>query len=235
MSSSFDLLTGIAYYAIFVFSTTLHEAAHAWAAKRGGDLTAYHGGQVSIDPVPHIKREPVGMVILPLISVIISGWPIGFASAPYDPYWADRHPKRAALMALAGPAANLSIVIVSGILLSILVQSGVFQAPGMISFGHIAISESAGISQAAAFLIGAMFSMNLLLFVFNMLPLPPLDGSGALPLLLSETASAHYRQFISNPAFGWIGLFVAWQFFHHLFQPIFLFTVNIMYPGVWYS
>jgi hypothetical protein len=61
------LVTGLIYYVVFLFSTTVHEAAHAWAAKLGGDLTAYHGGQVSLDPRPHIQREPFGMVILPLI------------------------------------------------------------------------------------------------------------------------------------------------------------------------
>jgi hypothetical protein len=59
---------------VFLFSTTLHEAAHAWAAKLGGDLTAYHGGRVTLDPRPHIRREPFGMVVLPLLSVVTSGW-----------------------------------------------------------------------------------------------------------------------------------------------------------------
>ena len=59
-----DPADAIIYYVVFLFSTTLHEAAHAWAAARGGDLTAYHGGQVSLSPIPHIRREPVGMVVL---------------------------------------------------------------------------------------------------------------------------------------------------------------------------
>ena len=77
-----DLASAFIYYVVFLFSTTLHEAAHAWAAKLGGDLTAYHGGQVTLDPRPHIRREPFGMVVLPLLSVVTSGWPLGFASAP---------------------------------------------------------------------------------------------------------------------------------------------------------
>ena len=55
------------WYAAFIFATTLHEAAHALAAKLGGDTTAYEIGQVTIDPIPHIRREPVGMVVLPII------------------------------------------------------------------------------------------------------------------------------------------------------------------------
>jgi hypothetical protein len=77
-----NLANGFVYYIAFLFSTTVHEAAHAWAAKLGGDLTAYHGGQVSLDPRPHIRREPIGMVLLPVISTLLSGWPFGFASAP---------------------------------------------------------------------------------------------------------------------------------------------------------
>ena len=91
-----DIGSGLIYYVVFLFSTTLHEAAHAWAAFRGGDPTAYHGGQVSLDPRAHMRREPFGMVALPLISIVLSGWPFGFASAPYDRRWAMRHPKRAA-------------------------------------------------------------------------------------------------------------------------------------------
>ncbi|HEX5000144.1 MAG TPA: site-2 protease family protein, partial [Terriglobia bacterium] len=91
-----QIAEAVIYYVVFLFSTTLHEAAHAWVAMLGGDLTAYHGGQVSLDPRPHIRREPFGMVILPVISLLASGWPFGFASTPYDPYWARSHPKRSA-------------------------------------------------------------------------------------------------------------------------------------------
>src|SRR5690348_7572570 len=109
------VVDAVTYFIVFLFSTTLHEAAHAWAALRGGDLTAYHGGQVSLDPRPHIKREPFGMVVLPLVSALAFGWPMGYASAPYDPDWARRHPRRAALMALAGPGANLLLVVVAAL------------------------------------------------------------------------------------------------------------------------
>src|SRR4051794_31872845 len=64
-----ELLLALGWYFVFLFSTTFHEAAHAWVAQRGGDLTAYEGGQVSLDPRPHIRREPWGMVVLPLLSV----------------------------------------------------------------------------------------------------------------------------------------------------------------------
>jgi Zn-dependent protease len=222
------LVEGLIYYVVFLFSTTLHEAAHAWAAKRGGDLTAYHGGQVSLDPLPHIKREPIGMVVLPIISVLVSGWPLGFASAPYDPQWALRYPKRAALMALAGPASNLLLVLIAAGLLRLGFAVDVFQIPDTVRFGHLALADSmwAGV----AFLLGVMFSMNLLLAVFNLLPLPPLDGSGAIPLLLSDKTTESYLHFVwSNPMLGWMGLFMAWQIFGGLFRPVFRMAIGVLY------
>lgn len=231
-----DLVQGLVYYVVFLFSTTLHEAAHAWAAKRGGDLTAYLGGQVSLDPLPHIRREPFGMVVLPLLSVLLSGWPFGFASAPYDPRWARRHPRRAALMALAGPAANLALVVAAAALLRAGAAAGVFFAPETVRFGDLAGSVPAGWWPSMAVLLSAFFSLNLLLAVLNLLPLPPLDGSGALPLVLSDDASRRYQEFIwSNPGLGWIGILVAWQLFDVVFDPIFWRAVNLLYPGVNYS
>lgn len=229
------LADGLIYYVVFLFSTTLHEAAHAWAAKRGGDLTAYHGGQVSLDPLPHIRREPFGMVVLPLLSVLVSGWPFGYASAPYDREWASRHPRRAAWMALAGPAANLSLVLIAAALIRLGVAAGIFHAPPSVGFGHIAATDAGGFWIGTARLLGVFFSLNLLLATFNLLPLPPLDGSGAAPLLLSARASRGYQQFIwSNPSLSLMGMLVAWQVFGPIFTPIFLGAVNLLYPGAGY-
>jgi len=230
-----DLASGLVYYIVFLFSTTLHEAAHAWAAKRGGDLTAYQGGQVSLDPRPHIRREPFGMVVLPLISVILSGWPFGFASAPYNPQWAMRHPTRAALMALAGPASNLLLVLIAFVGIRIGVAAGVFFPPSSVRFGHVTAGHG-GLWEAVAFLVSVFLCLNLLLGALNLLPLPPLDGSGAVPLLLSDRATARYQQFLwRQPALAWIGLLIAWQLFDQIINPIFLFVVNLLYPGVTYG
>ncbi len=230
-----ELADGLMYYFVFLFSTTLHEAGHAWAAKRGGDLTAYHGGQVSLSPMPHIRREPFGMVVLPLLSVALSGWPFGFASAPYDPQWARRYPKRAGLMALAGPAANLLLVLLAAVLLRAGQAAGLLYAPESITFGKIAGTDAVGLWPSLVFLLGVVFSLNLLLAAFNLLPFPPLDGSGALPLVLNEPMTRKYQDFIwGNPALGWVGLIVAWQVFGRLFDPIFIAAVNLLYPGVSY-
>jgi Zn-dependent protease len=231
-----ELADGLVYYVVFLFSTTVHEAAHAWAAQRGGDLTAYHGGQVSLSPVPHIRREPLGMVLLPLVSVALTGWPFGFASAPYDPQWAMKYPKRAAWMSLAGPAANLLLVVIAAVILRFGEAGGLFYAPDTIRFGEVAGTEAGGLWPAVTFMLGVFFSVNLLLMAFNLLPFPPLDGSGAVPLLLDDERSRRYQHFVwTTPALGWIGLLIAWQVFDAVFHPVFLTAVSLLYPGVSYQ
>lgn len=203
----------------------------------GGDLTAYQGGQVSLDPRPHIRREPLGMVVLPLLTSLTAGWPFGFASAPFDPMWSLRHPKRAAWMALAGPGANLLLVALSGLLIRLGAAAGVFHAPSSVGFGHIATANPEGVWPAVAFMLGVFFSLNLVLASLNLIPLPPLDGSAAIPLLLSEGAAGRYQHFLltSGRALGFIGIIVAWRLFPALFQPVFLLFVNLLYPGVRYA
>lgn len=230
-----NLAEGLIYYVVFLFSTTLHEAAHAWQAKRGGDLTAYLGGQVSLDPRPHIRREPFGMVVLPLISVVLSGWPFGFASAPYNPEWALRYPKRAATMALAGPMANFVLVLIAALVIRAGHAAGIFYAPSAIGFGHVAGTDGGGLWPAAAFFVGAMFSMNLLLGAFNLIPLPPLDGSALPPYFLHPANARVYQNFIwGNPMLGFVGIVIAWRVFDVIFHPVFLGAVNLLYPGTTY-
>jgi len=174
----------IAMYLMFVFSTTCHEAAHAFVAKRGGDDTAYSLGHVTLDPMPHIVRSPVGMVLAPLIGLYTMGWPIGWASVPYDPHWGQRQPLRRAAMSLAGPAANFAIALVSIVILRVMLGAGVYHLSGTgVSSGFVFLNE--GVPQnsplaALAFLLSRLFELNLLLGLFNLIPLPPLDGASVL-------------------------------------------------------
>jgi len=231
-----DLASGLVYYVVFLFSTVLHEASHAWAARRGGDLTAYHGGQVSLDPMPHIRREPFGMVVLPILSVALSGWPFGFASAPYDPQWALRYPRRAAWMALAGPGSNLLIVVLCIVLVRAGTSMGVFSPPASVSFGHVIGGAETGAVPGAAFVLSVFFSMNLVLAALNVIPVPPLDGSAALGLFLSPGTANRYQMFLwTQPMIGLVGMLVAWRVFDLIFQPIFLLAVNLLYAGVTYG
>ncbi|HEX5831843.1 MAG TPA: hypothetical protein VFY16_12735, partial [Gemmatimonadaceae bacterium] len=83
---------------------------------------------------------------------------------------------------------------------------------------------------------GIFFSLNLVLAAFNLLPLPPLDGSGAVPLLLSPESTRRYQDVLwGNPALGFIGIFIAWKLFDVIFDPLFTSAVNLLYPGVTYG
>ena len=174
-----DFMEPIAWYVAFLFSATVHEAAHAWAAKLGGDPTAYEGGQLSLDPLPHIKREPMGMTVIPIISSFVIGWPFGYASVPYDPFWASRYPHKAAWMALAGPASNFAIVLLSIGIAWLGILSGIFQIPEYINYTHI-VGADTSLYSSFAFILSIFFTLNLIMTILNMIPLPPLDGSAVI-------------------------------------------------------
>jgi Zn-dependent protease len=226
------LIQALGWYIAFLVSTTLHEASHAFVALKLGDPTAYQGGQVTLDPIPHIRREPFGMFLVPLLSFVLGGWMFGWGSAPYDPQWALNNPKKSGWMALAGPAANLFLVILTGILIRVGLAAGFFAAPQSILFTEVVLPlDNNSLTGVAAF-ISIMFSLNLILLCFNLLPVPPLDGS-ALPLMFLEPDRARrYMDILHNPQFSLIGIIIAWNVFDHIFAPIHLFGVNLLYHGI---
>ena len=140
-------------------------------------------------------------------------------------------------MALAGPAANLLLLILAAVVINAGVAVDIFHSPESVSFGHVTMaSQGGGAMDTVAFVLGAIFSLNLVLFLLNMLPFPPLDGSGALVLALPESTVPRYQEFLwGNPALGWVGILAAWYVFDYVFQPIFLLAVNLLYPGVTYG
>jgi len=229
-----ELLLGSIWYVVLVFSLTFHEAGHAWAAMRGGDPTAYLGGQVSLDPVPHIRREPFGTVLVPLLSFAFSGFMVGWASTPYDPRWAAEHPRRAGWMALAGPAANLILVVAAGALVRFGLMIDIFFAPNTIHFTQVVGADPGAIWGTAATLLSVTFTLNLLLLVFNLIPLPPLDGSGAVALLVGDDTARRLQEAMSNPRFSMLGIVVAWFLIGPIFGPVHLMAVNLLYPELAY-
>ncbi len=233
-----QILDGLFWFVAFLFSTTVHEAAHAWAAMLGGDRTAYLGGQVSLSPIPHIRREPIGMLVVPLLTAATQGWAMGWASAPYDPYWADRYPKRAAWMAAAGPAGNFCLAILSWLLLRIGLMSGFFAAPNSVSINHLVDPVGGGAGSLAAFLgqaLSVLLMENVILGTFNLIPLPPLDGSAAIGVFLPAKAAHSVHRLARSPQFSLVGLLVAWQIFPKVSSPLFSLVIRLVHPGVSYS
>lgn len=220
MPDAEQLVMGLMWFVVFLFSTVCHEAAHAWAALRGGDSTAYHAGQVSLSPLPHMQREPFGMVLMPWLTFLLNGWMMGWASAPYDPYWARRYPKRAAWMSLAGPVANFILAILAGIAIRVGRNAGLFESSG----GMLAES-----SDAVLTLLGITFFLNILLGTFNLLPFPPLDGFTAIGILLPESIAYKLEEFRQSAGmFQFVGLFLAWQLGGKLFRPVYAFASEIL-------
>jgi Zn-dependent protease len=226
-----DIQLGIIWYLIFILSTAAHEASHAFTALKFGDRTAWLGGQVTLNPLPHMQREPFGMVIVPLLSYSMGGWMIGWASAPYDPVWAQHNPKQAAWMGLAGPAANLGLVIIAGILIRIGLQTGYFAAPGEIHFTQAVLGTQPGLSHGLAVGASILFTLNLLLLVFNLIPVPPLDGTSSMELILSGQLLQKYRDLINTPAMRMFGILIAWYAIKVIFPPAHLAAINLLYAG----
>lgn len=225
------LLQGLLWFAAFLFSTTVHEAAHAVAALRGGDPTAYLGGQVSFSPLPHIRRQPIGMLVVPLLTAFTNGWAVGWASTPYDPVWAAHYPRRAAVMAAAGPAGNLLIATLAFAVIKGGLAAGIFELPDHVVFSHLVdAANGAGWLAVLGDLLSVLLVLNLLLFVFNMLPVPPLDGASAIGGVLPERVAVALRGFTSSPIFSIFGIFIAWQVFPHVVGPIFDALLTLVHP-----
>ncbi len=219
------------WYVVFLLSITCHEAAHAWAAQLGGDPTAALAGQVSLNPIPHVRREPFGTILVPMLSLIFAGWMIGWASAPFDPYWQQRHPHRAAWMALAGPAANLVLVILAGMAIHVGIAMGYFVVPEFVQFTKLVDAPSGGVAEGLARFLSLLFSQNILLMAFNLLPVPPLDGSAAIGLLVSEKIALKINDFMRQPGFSLVGMLIAWNLFGSIFGPLFRMAVRLLYLG----
>jgi Zn-dependent protease len=211
------LAFGFIWYVGFLFSTTCHEAAHALVAKIGGDTTAALGGQVSLNPVPHIQREPWGMVVIPLLSYVLSGSMIGWASAPFDPLWERRHPHRSAWMALAGPAANYSLMLLAVI--------GIRVGTSMQWLGR---DPGTGQLTFPTLVLFVFFSLNLLLGTFNLLPVPPLDGSTVIMLFMSEERAHKYLDWLRGNSYAMLGLLVGLLVFRQFYQYVEAFATNLL-------
>ena len=219
----------IIWYVVFVFSVVFHEFAHAFVAYHFGDHTAAHHGLATLDPIPHIQRSPFGMVVVPLLSFVGAGWMIGWASTPYDPYWAQHHPKEAALKTLAGPGANLILVIVAGILIYIGLLTGVFIPPQDFDFTAIVDGRAEGFQQGLAVLLSVLFTLNLLLLVFNLIPVAPLDGTALMEFILKGELLWKYRTLMAHPTVRMFGIFIAWYLIRYIFWPVYTAAVYLLY------
>ena len=171
-----------------LFAITLHEASHGYVARHFGDLTAYQAGRISLNPLRHI--DPVGTILVPLVMFLTSGFLFGWAKPVPVDFGRLRHPKQDMLwVAIAGPASNL------------------FMAILWIMIAKLALSSSGG-TVAAWFLAMAQagITINVVLMVLNLIPLPPLDGGRVAVSLLPHPYAYRFAKIEPYGMFILIGL-----------------------------
>ena len=167
-------------FIVLLFSLTVHEMAHAWTADRLGDPTARLLGRVTLNPVAH--ADPIGTVLFPLIAMITGAPLIGWAKpVPVNIRQLRHHERDYVLVAAAGPASNIVMAVAAALLLAVMPISPV-------------VLGEANASAPLASLLTQMVRLNVLLAVFNMLPIPPLDGGNVLSGLLPRRIAYTFDQ-----------------------------------------
>ncbi len=173
------LIQKIFIFAIpIIFAITVHEVAHGWVASKLGDQTAKMMGRLTLNPVRHI--DPVGTILLPLMMILLTPYAFGWAKpVPVD--WRNlRNPKRdMALVAVAGPCANLLMLLMWALFLMLMNHIPVIPAYAMLLLNEMAV-------------VGII--INIILIVLNLIPLPPLDGSRIVAAFLSPPLAMRYHK-----------------------------------------
>lgn len=194
--------------AILIFSVIIHEVSHGTMALALGDRTAKHAGRLTLNPLPHI--DILGSVILPAITLLTGGFIFGWAKpVPYNPYNLRNQKWGPALVGAAGPLSNLFMAFLFGLVVRLIPY--VFSEPSQFAVNLISFAST-------------IVLINVVLAVFNLVPIPPLDGSKVLFALLPyslrwiEELLTHY------------GLLILLFFIFFLFrfiQPIILFIFSL--------
>jgi Zn-dependent protease len=198
-----DITLRILMFVIAIPSIVLHEVAHGYVAYRLGDPTAKSRGRLSLNPIKHV--DPFGTVLLPLLLSAAGMPPFGYAKpVPINPGYFKDYRKGMLLTGLAGPATNLVLAIVAGLATRVLTV--------VLAAGGLAVGSMLDWVWTACFLI-AYF--NLVLMFFNLIPVPPLDGSRVLPVFLSDDALHRYHRFERyGLLFVFAALWILPQVFH---------------------
>lgn len=209
----------ILYMVALVFSLSVHESAHAWMSDRFGDDLARLQGRISLNPASHI--DPIGTLLFPAISFFTGAPLIGWAKpTPVNPLrWRN---KRVAnfWVSIAGVICNFIIAIVAGVLIRMLFSTGLIIG----TTGGLAPAGSSTVALGAVELLLVFFQLNVALAVFNLLPIPPLDGSKVLASILPPSFDAGFE---ALERFGFILLFVA------VFTGVLRIIFGIVMPLAW--
>jgi Zn-dependent protease len=201
----------------FVFSVILHEVVHGWVAEKLGDPTARNAGRLTLNPIPHI--DLVWTIIMPMLLYFTTGFVVGGAKpVPINPY-NFKNPKRdMALSSMAGPGVNMLMAISFAFLLRVIL-------PFMERFIPASIWEP--IALPVALMLGAGAVINVILAIFNMIPIPPLDGSRIVYWLLPDKQAAVYYRLEPFGIFILIAL-LSFRILGTIIWPIIVFILYVL-------
>ena len=212
MIHSNELLNVVLFVGILIPSIIFHEVSHGWVAERFGDRTARDAGRITLNPIRHI--DPFGSLLVPGLMAFAGGPIFGWAKpVPVNPAALPRPTRDMAVVALAGPVSNLVLAAA----VALVVRWPMVDNPSCTGFGTLVdiggrelgvqcLGGGAGVATGglATRVLLALVVVNIALAIFNLLPIPPLDGSRLLPLALGERARVAYYRF---SAYGILVLF----------------------------
>jgi Zn-dependent protease len=209
----------IIFFIVLLFSLSFHEAAHAWTSNRFGDDTGKLQGRITLNPIAHI--DPIGTILFPLLSAVVGipllGWAKPVQTNPR--LWRDKT-KANIMVSAAGPLSNFILAVIAFVIIKLLIMSGVLMLNGGYYTLVVAAPGQPVYMSALAVLLSVLLMLNVLLGVFNFIPVPPLDGSHILEELLpSGMAEAYYQV---RP-FGFILLYLLMMLgvFSAIFVPVY--------------
>lgn len=195
---------------ILIFSVVIHEVSHGYAALVLGDDTAKRAGRLTLNPLKHL--DPFGSFLLPFFSYLVGGFIFGWARpVPYNPYNLQNKKWGPALVGIAGPAANISLAVIFGFLLRIVPQlASILPAAFIFNFMSIA---------------SVIVLLNLVLAFFNLVPIPPLDGS---KILFAVLPYKWYDLQVFLEQYGFVLLLFFIFFFSQWLAPVVLFSFRFI-------
>ena len=211
----------VLYMVALIFSLSVHESAHAWMSNRFGDDLAKSQGRISLNPASHV--DPIGTLLFPAIAFFTHAPLIGWAKpTPVNPLrWRNKRVANLWVSA-AGVICNFIIAIISGIGIRVLFSAGIIDLSNQ--SGLAPVGTNSMLAVGAVELLMGFFTLNVALVVFNLLPIPPLDGSKILQSLLPSSFDSAFE---SLERFGFLLLFVA------VFTGVLGVVFSVVMPVAW--